>query len=147
MRAVIHHFRSMNTAVTSALVCSAVLALTTTPIMSLEPVVASFGNLKDGREAKLITLRNTKGASVHVTNYGGIIVTFYVPDRNGNMDSIVLGKDTLAEYEAGHPFFGALTGRYANRIAKGKVHPGGQRIHFGSEQWSQQPAWGQRGLR
>src|SRR6187551_1954472 len=110
----------MKFTILSALAGSAALAFTITPAMSLEPVVASFGKLKDGREAKLITLRNTTGASVQVTNFGGIIVSFYAPDRNGTADSIVLGKETLAEYEAGHPFFGALTGRYANRIAKGK---------------------------
>ena len=144
MRAAINHFRTMNTAVTSALICSAVLALTTVPAMSKEPVVTTFGKLKDGREAKLITLENASGASVQITNFGGIIVSFNVPDKDGKMDSIVLGKDTLAEYEAGHPFFGALTGRYANRIAKGKftldgkdytlaVNNGPNSLHGGKE--------------
>lgn len=144
MQAAIHHFRIMNTAVTSALVCSAVLALTTAPLMSKEPVITTFGKLKDGREAKLITLENKHGASVQITNFGGIIVSFNVPDKDGKMDSIVLGKDTLAEYEAGHPFFGAITGRYANRIAKGKftlegkeytlaVNNGPNSLHGGKE--------------
>ena len=110
----------MKTTLLFALAGSATLALTTVPVMSKPPVVTSFGKLKDGREAKLITLENAGGASVQITNFGGIVVSFNVPDKAGKMDSIVLGKQTLAEYEAGHPFFGAITGRYANRIAKGK---------------------------
>ena len=110
----------MKTTILSALAGSAALALTTLSAMSKDPVITTFGKLKDGREAKLITLENKHGASVQITNFGGIVVSFNVPDKDSKMDSIVLGKETLAEYESGHPFFGALTGRYANRIAKGK---------------------------
>lgn len=134
----------MKTSLTSAIVCSAALALTSAPAMSKPPVITSFGKLKDGRSAELITLTNAHGAGVAITNFGGIVVSFTVPDKNGHMDSIVLGKDTLAEYEAGHPFFGALTGRYANRIAKGKftldgkeytlpVNNGPNSLHGGKE--------------
>lgn len=101
-------------------VCSAALALSTLTAMSKTPVTAPFGKLKDGREASLVTLENASGATVAITNFGGIIVSFTVPDKAGKLDSIVLGKETLADYEAGHPFFGCITGRYANRIAKGK---------------------------
>ncbi len=111
---------TMKTSLLSALAGSAALALTTLSAMSKAPVITTFGKLKDGREAKLITLENKHGASVQITNYGGIVISFNVPDKDGKMDSIVLGKETLAEYEAGHPFFGAIAGRYANRIAKGK---------------------------
>ncbi len=110
----------MKTTVLSALAGSVTLALTILSAMSKTPVTTPFGKLKDGRGADLITLENKSGASVQITNFGGIVVSFNVPDKTGKMDSIVLGKETLAEYEAGHPFFGALTGRYANRIAKGK---------------------------
>lgn len=134
----------MQTTSLTAIVCSAALALTASTAMSKEPVVASFGKLKDGREAKLITLENKSGASVQITNFGGIIVSFNVPDKAGKLDNIVLGKDTLAEYEAGHPFFGAIAGRYANRIAKGKftlegkeytlaVNNGPNSLHGGKE--------------
>ncbi len=110
----------MKTTLSSAIVCSAALALTASLAMSKAPVTTPFGKLKDGRTVDLVTLENGLGASVQVTNFGGIIVSFNVPDKAGKIDSIVLGKETLAEYEAGHPFFGAITGRYANRIAKGK---------------------------
>jgi aldose 1-epimerase len=81
---------------------------------------------------------------VQITNFGGIVVSFNVPDKNGKLDSIVLGKDTLADYEAGHPFFGVITGRYANRIAKGRftldgkeyklhVNNGPNSLHGGKE--------------
>jgi aldose 1-epimerase len=110
----------MKTILSAAIVCSAALALTATSAMSKTPVTTPFGKLKDGRAVDLITLENKAGASVQITNFGGIVVSFNVPDKAGKMDSIVLGKETLAEYEAGHPFFGAIAGRYANRIAKGK---------------------------
>ncbi len=110
----------MNSILPAALVCSAALALSTAPAMSKAPVTTPFGKLKDGREVSLVTLENKSGASVAITNFGGIVVSFPVPDRAGKLDSIVLGKDTLAEYEAGHPFFGAIAGRYANRIGNSK---------------------------
>jgi aldose 1-epimerase len=93
------------------------------------PTKEPFGKLKDGRAAQLFTLKAKDGAAVRITNYGGIIVSIDVPDRDGKLDSVVLGKDSLAEYEAGHPFFGCITGRYANRIAKGKFSLNGQ-THF-----------------
>jgi aldose 1-epimerase len=135
--------RTMKTILT-ATVCSAALALSSTFAMSKAPDIKPFGKLKDGREASLITLENKHGASVQISNFGGIIVSFNVPDKAGKLDSIVLGKDTLAEYEAGHPFFGCITGRYANRIAKGKftldgkeyklhVNNGPNSLHGGKE--------------
>lgn len=97
------------------------LTFSTTPSMSTGTLTSTpFGKLQDGRPAELITLTNRSGSSVQVTNFGGIIVSFNVPGRDGRLDSIVLGKDNLAAYEAGHPFFGVITGRYANRIAQGK---------------------------
>lgn len=81
---------------------------------------APFGQLQDGRSAEIFTLRNPVGMETLITNYGGIIVSLMVPDRTGETADVVLGHDTLAEYTDGHPFFGCITGRYANRIAKGK---------------------------
>ncbi|MCF2504253.1 galactose mutarotase [Dyadobacter sp. CY107] len=80
----------------------------------------SFGKLPDGQEADLYTLTNAKGMTVNITNYGGIITKLTAPDKNGEFADVVLGFDSLAPYLAGHPFFGALVGRYGNRIAKGK---------------------------
>lgn len=68
----------------------------------------------------IYTLTNKNGASAQITNYGGIVVTLNVPDRSGRLDDVVLGFDNLEEYLKVHPFFGALVGRYGNRIANGK---------------------------
>ena len=75
-----------------------------------------WGQTKDGTPVSLFTLSNGS-VTTKITNYGGIIVSLLAPDQTGKTADIVLGKDTLANYEAGHPFFGTITGRYANRIA------------------------------
>ena len=64
--------------------------------------------------------------TVNITNYGGIITKLTAPDKNGQWADVVLGFDSLAPYLSGHPFFGALVGRYGNRIAKGKFKLNGQ---------------------
>ena len=79
-----------------------------------------FGKTSDGREADLYTLTNKKGMEVAITNFGGIIVTLKAPDRNGKFDDVVLGYDSLDGYLTNKAFFGALIGRYGNRIAHGK---------------------------
>lgn len=81
---------------------------------------APFGATKEGQEVTKYTLTNTNGMQVEIMNYGGIILSLKVPDRDGEMEDVVLGYDTLAEYEAENPYFGALIGRYGNRIAKGR---------------------------
>ncbi|GAB3493346.1 galactose mutarotase [Spirosoma knui] len=80
----------------------------------------SFGQLADGQEADIYTLRNEAGMEAKITNYGGILVSLTAPDKNGTFEDVTLGFDSLATYEKGSPFFGALVGRYGNRIAKGK---------------------------
>jgi aldose 1-epimerase len=80
----------------------------------------SFGKTKDGTEVFLYTLKNKNNMEVQITNFGGIVHSLKVPDRNGKIDDVVLGFDTLADYEKQGPYFGALIGRYANRIAKGQ---------------------------
>jgi aldose 1-epimerase len=74
----------------------------------------------DGKQVKLFTLINNKGTVVRVTNYGLIITDIQTADRNGKFGHISLGFDNLDQYLKGHPFFGAIAGRVANRIAKGK---------------------------
>lgn len=68
----------------------------------------------------LYTLTNANGAVAKITNYGGIIVSLSVPDKNGQMADVALGYDKLASYLEDTPYFGALIGRYGNRIAGGK---------------------------
>ena len=81
----------------------------------------SFGKTLDGVEADLYTLRNVHGLEARITNYGGILVSLMVPDRDGKSSDVVLGFDNLEGYLKEHPCFGALIGRYANRIAGGCV--------------------------
>lgn len=77
----------------------------------------AFGTLADGRTVEEHTLTNAAGMRVSFLNLGGIIRTVHVPDRNGAYADVVPGYDTLAEYLADTRYFGALIGRYANRIA------------------------------
>lgn len=79
-----------------------------------------FGNLKDGREVYSFTLRNKNGMQMQVINYGATIVSLTAPDRHGKLEDIVLGYDSIQGYENGDSYFGAIVGRYGNRIAKGK---------------------------
>lgn len=81
---------------------------------------STFGALPDGRTADLYTLRNEQGMTVQITNFGGAITSWTAPDKAGKYEDITLGCDSLAGYLRGTPFFGALIGRYGNRIAKGK---------------------------
>ena len=74
----------------------------------------------DQKEVFLFTLTNSNGVKVKITNYGGIITSVLIPDKNGRMGDVVLGYDSLSQYIANNPYFGAMVGRYANRIAKGK---------------------------
>src|SRR5260221_10606378 len=79
-----------------------------------------FGHLPDRQEVFLYTLTNSHGLEMKVTNYGGLITSIKTPDRDGVLEDIVLGYDTLGGYLKESPLFGALVGRYANRIAKAK---------------------------
>lgn len=75
----------------------------------------------NGKQTDLFVLSNKQGMQVAITNYGGRIVSWMVPDRNGNFDDIVLGFDSIEGYlNANEIYFGALIGRYGNRIADGK---------------------------
>ena len=94
---------------------------TNMPLPANKPEIMKepFGKA-DLKEVFLFTLSNSSGIKVKITNYGGIITSVLVPDKNGQMGDIVLGYDTLDQYIANSPYFGAMVGRYANRIAKGK---------------------------
>ena len=81
---------------------------------------ATYGKLPDGQTADLFTLRNANGMTAKITNYGGILVELIVPDKDGKFEDVTLGRNSLASYVENNPFFGALVGRFGNRIAKGK---------------------------
>jgi aldose 1-epimerase len=79
-----------------------------------------FGQTGDGKKVWLFTLRNDHNITMKIINYGGILTSLLVPDKNGKVDDVVLGFNTLQEYLTDHPYLGALIGRYGNRIAQGK---------------------------
>ena len=78
-----------------------------------------FGKI-DKQKIFIYTLVNKNGITAKITNYGGILTSLLVPDKNGNFKDIVLGFDNLDDYLKSHSYFGAIVGRYANRIADGK---------------------------
>ncbi len=85
------------------------------------PDPENFSTILDGKDVKLYTLTNKHGLRVDITNYGGRIVTLIVPDKEGVFDDIVTGYHSIDEYLAsGEIYFGALIGRFGNRIARGK---------------------------
>jgi aldose 1-epimerase len=85
------------------------------------PDSANFEADVQGQKAKLFTLKNNSGATVAITNYGGRLVSLLVPDKDGKATDVILGYDSLKSYQKPkEPYFGAIIGRYGNRIAKGK---------------------------
>lgn len=103
-----------------------------------------FGKLPCGREVRLYTMTNANGASVSITDLGGIIVKIIVPDKNGNLGDVVLGYDCAENYTPNYGYLGALIGRYANRINRGtfpfegrtmqlNTNSNGHHLHGGNE--------------
>jgi len=96
--------------------------------MKIEAV--PFGQLQDGSEVTLFTLSNND-ISIKIINYGAIITAIYMPDKNGTLENVVCGFDKLEtylsdEYLGSYPYFGAIIGRFGNRIAKGHLEIEGQ---------------------
>jgi aldose 1-epimerase len=92
---------------------------TKTSTVSLNP--KDFEKTIDGKETALFTLQNKSGAKALITNYGGRLVSLYVPDKDGNLTDVVAGFDDVTGFkESAEPYFGATIGRVGNRIAKGK---------------------------
>jgi aldose 1-epimerase len=116
--------RFLFVALSSLLICAALLCGQTA---SSKAGVQSqpFGSV-DGRAITLFTLTNSHGMEVRAMNYGGIIISIRVPDRNGQVADVVLGHETLEGYRPNPPYFGAIVGRYANRIANGTFKLDGQ---------------------
>jgi aldose 1-epimerase len=90
-----------------------------------------FGKMPDGTPIDIYTLTNSHGMEARIMTYGGIVVSLKAPDKNGNLGDVVLGFDNLDSYTSdayikGCPYFGALIGRYGNRIANGKFSLDGQ---------------------
>ena len=102
----------------------AVLSLAVVAV-NLHALQKEFGKTSTGEKVELYTLKNSKGVEAAITNFGGILVSLKVPDRNGKLGDVVLGFDSLDDYLKGHPYFGAIIGRYGNRIGKAKFRLGG----------------------
>ncbi|MBU2884811.1 galactose mutarotase [Gilvimarinus agarilyticus] len=81
---------------------------------------SKFGTLPDGQETTLYTLKNSQGTAVSITDFGGVITSLIVADKEGNMADVVLGFNEVEHYIAEAPYFGAVIGRYGNRIANGQ---------------------------
>jgi len=98
------------------------LILGAAPMAIAKPHVekAAFGKASGNRPVEIYTLTNTSGAEVRIMTYGGTVVSLRVPDRNGKFADVVLGFDSVADYEKSTSYIGALIGRYGNRIALGR---------------------------
>ncbi|WP_422084005.1 aldose epimerase family protein [Ulvibacterium sp.] len=81
---------------------------------------SEYGTTPEGESVDLYTLRNSNGVTVDIITYGGIITSLKVPNKQGDLENVVLGYDSLELYLEKNPFFGALVGRYGNRIADAK---------------------------
>lgn len=87
---------------------------------------SEFGQTKDSTTIELYTLKNANGVEMDVITYGGRITSLKVPNKDGKLENVILGFDTIEDYQNDNPFFGALIGRYGNRIAKGKFTLNGE---------------------
>jgi aldose 1-epimerase len=122
----------------------------------------TFGKTADGTTVDVFTLRNASGIEVRAITYGGIITSLKVPDKNGAMGDIVLGFNSLDDYLKDHPFFGAIVGRYGNRIGRGRftldgkafqlaTNNGANHLHggvrgFDKQVWQAEPMSGRAGV-
>jgi aldose 1-epimerase len=91
---------------------------------------APFGQLPDGAAVTQFTLTNARGMVVKIIDFGGIITEIHAPDRHGKLADVVLGFDTLAPYHGDSPYFGALIGRYGNRIRHGRFTLDGREVQL-----------------
>lgn len=123
---------SQDPATTSAPADSAATGTSATSM----PTSASFGKTADGTEIQLFTLTNKNGLKASISTYGGTLTSLLVPDKDGKMSDVILGFDKVdgylsPEFKKSNPYFGALIGRYGNRIAKGKFTIDGKAYQVG----------------
>lgn len=94
-------------------------------LSKMDVIKGPFGSLPGGTAVEIYTLTNKNGLKARLMTYGAILVSLDVPDRSGRLGDIVLGYDALDGYIKSNPYFGAIVGRYGNRIAKGRFTLGG----------------------
>lgn len=116
-------------------VAVSVICLMTTALWGVDTPASSKSKIEkrafgtaDGQVIDLYVLRNPSGMEVAITNYGGAVVSLKVPDRTGKLADVVLGYDDLQGYVTDKAYFGAIIGRYANRIAHGQFTLNGARF-------------------
>ncbi len=120
-----HMPRPLPVLIAAALLCVPMAVHTQKTVAGVKR--APFGTMPpDGKPVEQFTLTNANGIELRAIGYGGIITSLRVPDRSGKLDDVVLGFEKLEDYLKEHPFFGAIIGRYGNRIAKGQFTLGGQ---------------------
>lgn len=120
-------------------------------VKPMSPSIQSkpYGTTVDGQAVDEYTLTNSHGVIAKIITYGGIITELHVPDRHGNMANVALGFNNLSDYESKSPYFGCITGRYANRLAGGKfsldgksysvsLNDGPNSLHGGSKGFDKQ---------
>src|SRR5215213_5296278 len=106
-----------------AVVVSLWLPVSSTLIESVPraaPQREPFGTMPDGTPVEIFVLKNSSGMEVRTIPYGAVIVSIRVPDRAGRFDDVVIGHDRLEGYLTASRFFGAVVGRFGNRIARGR---------------------------
>jgi aldose 1-epimerase len=104
----------------SALAWTVAVSTTLGSPIEMKIECASMGKTQAGEEVHVYTLTNAGGLKAKVMTYGATLIAVDLPDRNGKFENVTLHLESLDGYLAGHPFFGSVAGRYANRIAKGK---------------------------
>jgi len=107
---------------------------------------SDYGKLSDDTAVDLYTLTNANGVVCKIITYGGIVTELHVPDKDGKLADVVLGCPALKTYEAGHPFFGAITGRVANRIANAKFTLDGKDYKLAANNGAHSLHGGKRGF-
>jgi len=107
---------------------------------------APFGKLPDGAPVTRYTLVNRHGMTVKILDFGGIITNIHVPDREGRFADVALGFDELAPYLGESPYFGALVGRYGNRIARGRFTLDGHAYRLATNNGNNHLHGGDRGF-
>lgn len=112
------------------------------PGVKVEP----FGETEDGKKVQRYTLTNANGVVAKIMTYGALLTELHVPNKDGKLVDVVLGFDSLKGYLAGHPYFGATTGRVANRIAGGKFTLDGQTYQLAKNNGPNHLHGGEKGL-
>ena len=114
---------------------------------SMLPSAAGFQQTIDSKKTDLYVLKNSNGMQAAITNFGGRLVSLLVPDKDGRLTDVVIGFDSVQQYQAStEPYFGATIGRYGNRIAKGKFTLDGKQYSLATNNGSNTLHGGKKGF-